>query len=208
MNKLLLALLFIITSVSVLDAATLVVPQGELSFSLNSDWQLKGKEIGKYFCMYTYKRKTIKDTKGRPIISAIMIAVRGYDKGPDPVQYALYTRVSFRLKDMIAFYSWHDGKFNIRSGVLFHARKIDSHTGLHHTMLVFSAVYGRYTMLVVCNVPTDIFERVSPDFFKLFKTLRLKTKLPVPEIIEQQGKNHIAIRVRNGSYGMVKKMLK
>ena len=204
----LILFILIVCLITPLAAATLAVPEGRLSFSLPSHWVLKGEEKGDFGAIFTFKREPVKDSQGRMIIPAVMVSVRPYDTASDPVHFAAYVRTTFRLQDMIAFYSWHDGRFSLKSGVLFQARKTDTHTGLPHTMLVFTASYGKYSLIIVCNVPTELFPRVADDFFGMFKSLRLETRLPVPEIIEVRGPNHIAIKARDGEFGMVKRMLK
>lgn len=136
----------------------------------NDSWSLADKKNERNMAVYIYKRQPIEDAEGRQIIPNIAVIIEDVEKDLDVIAYTALKRskVSF---EVLKVYTHHEGQIAYENAIGYKGKYTDK-GGLDHTIYVLHGINGRKGFQLICDVTTNIHDKVEAEFFSTLKSIR------------------------------------
>ncbi len=119
--------------------------------------------------LYIYQRDPLLDAQGEPVVPNIAVTIEELPLGKDVAAFSASKRAAtpFTVDRMLTH---QGGDLKYKNAIGFQGR----YTGndREHTVLVVHAINGLYGVELICDVPSELFEQVAPEFRSTVRSLR------------------------------------
>ena len=152
------------------DELTQELKEAKIKIDLpNDSWFLANKQEINGLTIYYFKRKPIEDSEGRQIIPNISVIIEDVDKNMDAITYSALKRskVSFEVSEV---FTHENGKINYENAIGYKGKYVDK--GLDHTVYVIHGINGKKGLQFICDVTTNILDKVDGEFLTTLKSIR------------------------------------
>ena len=135
----------------------------------NDSWSLADKRSGS-MTAYIFKRQPIEDSSGRQIIPNIAVLIEDVDKKTDAITYSASKRIKtpFEVSDV---FTHEKGTLMFKNAIGYKGKYVDQ-GGLEHTVYVVHAINEKKGLQIICDVTTNILDKVEPEFLAALKSIR------------------------------------
>src|SRR6478609_4488787 len=136
------------------DELTQELREAKIKIDLpNDSWFLANKQEINGLTIYYFKRKPIEDI----------------DKNMDAITYSALKRskVSFEVSEV---FTHENGKINYENAIGYKGKYVDK--GLNHTVYVIHGINGKKGLQFICDVTTNILDKVDGEFLTTLKSIR------------------------------------
>ncbi len=169
--KTILIMVFALTLVGLRsDTVTQDIKEAKIKIDLpNDEWFLAKKAEDNGLVVYMFKRNPIEDNEQREIIPNIAVIIEDIDKDQDVIKYSVIKRMEMPFEVDEAFIH-ESGKIQFVNAMGYRGHYSDK--GLDHTIYIVHATNEGKGIQIICDVTTNIFGKVGPEFLLTLKSIR------------------------------------
>lgn len=119
--------------------------------------------------LYIYQREPLFDAMGGAVVPNITILIEELPLGKDVAGFSASKRAAnpFEMDRMLTH---QNGDLGFKNAIGYQGHYVEN--GREHTVLVVHAINGLYGVELICDVPTELFAEVAPEFRTTVRSLR------------------------------------